>query len=107
MKIRSLSLILLLSLLLCSCVGEGLAPPTETAETAESIETLPQTKEKKTEESEAEPTTEEIPLALRLTEEEKLSEIARLSGGIYTDAAMAHAREMLAECAEFKEPMFL
>ena len=39
----------------------------------------------------------------RLTEEEKLSEIARLSGGIYTDAAMAHAREMLAECAEFKK----
>ncbi|MBQ3074476.1 MAG: SGNH/GDSL hydrolase family protein [Clostridia bacterium] len=79
MKIRSLSLILLLSLLLCSCVGEGLAPPTETAETAESIETLPQTKEKKTEESEAEPTTEEIPLALRLTEEEKAARNAKLT----------------------------
>ena len=39
----------------------------------------------------------------RLTQEEKLSEIARLSGGIYTEAAMAHAREMLAECEEFKK----
>ena len=39
----------------------------------------------------------------RLSEKEKLSEIARLSGGIYTDAALAHAREMLAECGTFKK----
>ncbi len=39
----------------------------------------------------------------RLTEEEKLTEIARLSGGIYTDAALAHAREMLSESSAFKK----
>lgn len=80
MKIRLLSLILLLSLLLCSCGGEGLTPPTKTAETAESVETLPQTKEeKKTQEVKTEPVTEEIPLALRLTEEEKTARNAKLT----------------------------
>jgi len=39
----------------------------------------------------------------RLSAEEKLSEIARLSGGIYTVAAIAHAREMLSECEAFKK----
>lgn len=39
----------------------------------------------------------------RLDREEKLTEIARLSGGIYTDAALAHAREMLSECENFKD----
>ena len=39
----------------------------------------------------------------RLGDEEKLREIARLSGGIYTDAALAHAKEMLAECEAFKK----
>lgn len=80
MKIRLLSLILLLSLLLCSCGSEGLLPPTETAETQESTSLPTQTKEeeKKTEETKTQPVTEEIPLALRLTEEEKADRNAKL-----------------------------
>ncbi len=38
----------------------------------------------------------------KLGEEEKLGEIARLSGGIRTEAALIHARELLNECEMFK-----
>lgn len=79
MKIRLLAAILLLSLLLSACGGEGLVPPTEEAEPKETV-TLPKTKEEKeTKETETQPVTEELPLALRLTEEEKATRNAALT----------------------------
>ena len=75
MKIRLLSLILLLSLLFCGCGGEELAPISEEKEVKETV-TAP-AEEKKTEESE--PTEEKIPTALLLTEEEKETRNARLA----------------------------
>ncbi len=38
----------------------------------------------------------------RLDDEERISEVARLSGGSATDAAYAHAKELLGECRDFK-----
>lgn len=79
MKIRMLSLILLLALLLCSCGGQSLTPPVETDQEAETKIPVPQTAEKKTKEVETEPTTEELPLAIRLTDEEKSERNAKLT----------------------------
>ena len=79
MKIRMLSLILLLALLLCSCGGKSLTPPAETDQEAETKIPVPQTAEKKTEEVETEPATAELPLAIRLTDEEKNERNAKLA----------------------------
>ena len=77
MKIRLLSMILLLALLLCSCGGKSLTPIVETAQKTETKAPAPQKTEKKTEE--AEPAPEEIPTALLLTDEEKTERNAKLT----------------------------
>lgn len=80
MKIRLLAAILLLSLLLSACGGGTLAPITEEAEPkeAETEEAISQTKEEP-KEPETQPSTEELPTALRLTEEEKATRNAALT----------------------------
>lgn len=78
MKIKIVSLILLLALLCSGCAGEGLVPPTEVAETKEAPAVTTKT-EPNTEKVTAEPTTEELPTALRLDEEEKNARNAKLA----------------------------
>ncbi|MBE6713179.1 MAG: SGNH/GDSL hydrolase family protein [Ruminococcaceae bacterium] len=80
MKIKLLSWILLLSLLFCSCGGESLAPPPQDTKPTETASAPAQPKEeKKTEKAEVATEVDQIPLALRLTEEEKTARNARLA----------------------------
>lgn len=79
MKIRMLSLILLLALFLCGCGGQSLAPLTENTEPKESVTASAQKRAADTKEIATEPATEEIPTALRLTEEEKAARNAKLT----------------------------
>lgn len=87
MKKRLLALFLLASLLLCGCAQESLRPaetgeaPSPSVEVQEKTTEEKKTEEKKTEPA-PEPVTEEVPTALRLTEEEKNARNAKLADAL-------------------------